>query len=270
MSSAPTLTCLDNPFRLFRDPAALRSPFSPRAPHGGSCSPDSPQEGCRVVIVGRVLEGPPTMCSGQASWPMAARKMLQYCRRDCASTSRARPHGELSRKRPDDPVTWNAGRLRVTDVRRWPFGCLTLVLVDAAGSPRKVPQSSRCSWTSCPDTQWRAQAGRRQRDGEQRITPASAGVIRTSPAEDCRQLSRRLEGDLLAAGERIVRVLPQLMAHCHTAACTYASPTPSTPWSQPKRHCGNRTCRPRTSTTRAERCACSWTTATTWSPNAPA
>ncbi|MFH9968503.1 transposase [Streptomyces mirabilis] len=152
--------------------------------------------------------------------------MLQYCRRDCASTSRARPHGELSRKRPDDPVTWNAGRLRVADVRRWPFGCLTLVLVDAAGSPRKVPQGSRCSWTSCLDPQWRAQAGRRQRDGQQRITPASAGVIRTSPAEDCRQLSRRLEGDLLAVGERIVRVPPQLMAHCHTAACTYGKSDP--------------------------------------------
>ncbi|WP_328510761.1 IS110 family transposase [Streptomyces mirabilis] len=152
--------------------------------------------------------------------------MLQYCRRDCDSTSRARPHGELSRKRPDDPVTWNAGRLRVTDVRRWPFGCLTLVLVDAAGSPRKVPQSSRCSWTSCLDPQWRAQAGRRQRDGQQRITPASAGVIRTSPAEDCRQLSRRLEGDLLAAGERIVRVPPKLMTHCHTAARTYGKSDP--------------------------------------------
>ena len=31
--------------------------------------------------------------------------------------------------------------------------------------------------------------------------------------EDCRHLSRRLERDLLAAGERILRVPPKLMAH---------------------------------------------------------
>ncbi|MGW5652899.1 IS110 family transposase [Streptomyces humi] len=44
------------------------------------------------------------------------------------------------------------------------------------------------------------------------------GEDRTWAVEDCRQLSRRLEGDLLAAGERIVRVPPKLMAHCRTAA----------------------------------------------------
>ncbi|MER6072746.1 transposase [Streptomyces sp. NPDC001817] len=66
------------------------------------------------------------------------------------------------------------------------------------------------------------------------------GEDRTWPVEDCRQLSRRLEGDLLAAGERIVRVPPKLMAHCRTAARTKASQTPSTRWPQPERNCGNR------------------------------
>jgi transposase len=39
--------------------------------------------------------------------------------------------------------------------------------------------------------------------------------------EDCRHLSRRLERDLLTAGERIVRVPPKLMAHARDAARSY-------------------------------------------------
>jgi transposase len=39
--------------------------------------------------------------------------------------------------------------------------------------------------------------------------------------EDCRHLSRRLERDLLAAGERIVRVSPKLMAHARDGARSY-------------------------------------------------
>jgi transposase len=39
--------------------------------------------------------------------------------------------------------------------------------------------------------------------------------------EDCRHLSRRLERDLLAAGERIVRVPPKLMANMRDSARTY-------------------------------------------------
>lgn len=38
--------------------------------------------------------------------------------------------------------------------------------------------------------------------------------------EDCRNMTRRLEQDLLAAGERIVRVPPKLMAHTRDAART--------------------------------------------------
>jgi transposase len=39
-------------------------------------------------------------------------------------------------------------------------------------------------------------------------------------------MSRRLERDLLAVGERIVRVPPKLMAHCRTAARTYGKSDP--------------------------------------------
>lgn len=52
------------------------------------------------------------------------------------------------------------------------------------------------------------------------------GEDRTWAVEDCRQLSRRLEGDLLTAGERIVRVPPKLMAYCRTAARTYGKSDP--------------------------------------------
>jgi transposase len=44
--------------------------------------------------------------------------------------------------------------------------------------------------------------------------------------EDCRHLSRRLEADLLAAGERIRRVPPKLMAHARDAARTYGKSDP--------------------------------------------
>ena len=44
--------------------------------------------------------------------------------------------------------------------------------------------------------------------------------------EDCRHLSRRLEADLLAAGELIVRVPPKLMAHARDAARSYGKSDP--------------------------------------------
>src|SRR3954449_5472328 len=44
--------------------------------------------------------------------------------------------------------------------------------------------------------------------------------------EDCRNMTRRLERDLLAAGEVIVRVPPKLMAHARDAARTYGKSDP--------------------------------------------
>jgi transposase len=44
------------------------------------------------------------------------------------------------------------------------------------------------------------------------------GGERSWAVEDCRHVSRRLERDLLAAGERIVRVPPKLMAATRSSA----------------------------------------------------
>jgi transposase len=52
------------------------------------------------------------------------------------------------------------------------------------------------------------------------------GTERRWAVEDCRHLSRRLEADLLAAGEQIVRVPPKLMAHARDAARTYGKSDP--------------------------------------------
>lgn len=52
------------------------------------------------------------------------------------------------------------------------------------------------------------------------------GEDREWAVEDCRHLSRRLEADLLAAGERIKRVPPKLMAHARDAARTYGKSDP--------------------------------------------
>jgi transposase len=55
---------------------------------------------------------------------------------------------------------------------------------------------------------------------------ARFGGERVWAVEDCRHLSRRLERDLLGAGERIVRVPPKLMAHARDAARTYGKSDP--------------------------------------------
>jgi transposase len=52
------------------------------------------------------------------------------------------------------------------------------------------------------------------------------GQQRLWAIEDCRHLSRRLERDLLAAGERIVRVPPKLMANTRDSARTYGKSDP--------------------------------------------
>ena len=52
------------------------------------------------------------------------------------------------------------------------------------------------------------------------------GTDRRFAVEDCRHLSRRLEADLLAGGEELVRVPPKLMAHARDAARTYGKSDP--------------------------------------------
>ena len=55
---------------------------------------------------------------------------------------------------------------------------------------------------------------------------ARFGAERLWAVEDCRHLSRRLERDLLEAGERIVRVPPKLMAHARDGARSYGKSDP--------------------------------------------
>jgi transposase len=55
---------------------------------------------------------------------------------------------------------------------------------------------------------------------------ARQGNERLWAVEDCRHLSRRLERDLLAAGERIVRVPPKLMANARDAARSFGKSDP--------------------------------------------
>ena len=52
------------------------------------------------------------------------------------------------------------------------------------------------------------------------------GAERSWAVEDRRHLSRRLERDLLAAGEVIVRVPPKMMAHCRDSARSYGKSDP--------------------------------------------
>lgn len=52
------------------------------------------------------------------------------------------------------------------------------------------------------------------------------GEQRRFAVEDCRHLSRRLERDLLSAGEQIVRVSPKLMAHARDSARSYGKSDP--------------------------------------------
>lgn len=52
------------------------------------------------------------------------------------------------------------------------------------------------------------------------------GHERVWAVEDCRHLSRRLERDMLAAGERTVRVPPKLIAHARDSARTFAKSDP--------------------------------------------
>src|SRR5215216_5199548 len=86
----------------------------------------------------------------------------------------------------------------------------TAVAIDAFG--RKLGQ--RTTGTTSEDHL--ALLGWAEQFGSQRIWAV----------EDCRHLSRRLEADLLGAGESIVRVPTKLMSHARDAARTYGKSDP--------------------------------------------
>jgi hypothetical protein len=63
--------------------------------------------------------------------------------------------------------------------------------------------------------------------GHQQLVPwaRSSGEVRWALG-GCRDMARRLESDLLGAGEAVVRVPPKLMAHARDAARAYGKPGP--------------------------------------------
>jgi transposase len=86
----------------------------------------------------------------------------------------------------------------------------TIVAVDGRGTPLGQITVGTTSDDHLGLLRWAARFG-----GERRWA-----------VEDCRHLSRRLERDLLSAGECIVRVPPKLMAHVRDSARTYGKSDP--------------------------------------------
>lgn len=82
-------------------------------------------------------------------------------------------------------------------------------------------------------------------------------------------MTRRLERDLLAAGERVARVSPKMMAHIRDAARPTANLTRSTPWPWRGQYYVNPSSRWLSWTARTAMCVCWSTIAKTSSPNAP-
>jgi transposase len=87
----------------------------------------------------------------------------------------------------------------------------TAVAIDDAG--RKLGEKTTTSTTSQANLELLRWAER-------------FGAERRFAVEDCRHLSRRLEADLLAAGQVLVRVPPKLMAHARDAARSYGKSDP--------------------------------------------
>ena len=69
-------------------------------------------------------------------------------------------------------------------------------------------------------------AGTTSADHLDLVAWASSFAERRWAVEDCRHLSRRLERDLLAAGEMIVRVPPKLMANARSSARSFGKSDP--------------------------------------------
>lgn len=86
--------------------------------------------------------GPPTRSPGPNARACPARAYMLRCRAPCLQG--ARHHDDqMSRKRPASFVTCGDERDEVADLGEWSFSCFTLLSVDAAESPRKVPGDSQ-------------------------------------------------------------------------------------------------------------------------------
>ena len=93
------------------------------------------------------------------------------------------------------------------------------------------------------------------------------GVELVWAIEDCRHLSARLERDLMAGGQKVVRVPPKMMAQTRPRRAPRASPIRLTRWRWRGHFCANPTCRsPRTTRCR-ENSSCWWIVVKSLWPN---
>ena len=95
------------------------------------------------------------------------------------------------------------------------------------------------------------------------------GAERRWAVEDCRHLSRRLERDLLGAGQQVLRVPPKLMANARTAARTYGKSDPIDALAAARAALREPDLPPPGWTAPPASSGCWSTTATTWSPSGP-
>src|SRR4029079_7842339 len=91
------------------------------------------------------------------------------------------------------------------------------------------------------------------------------GPDRQWAVEDCRRWSRRLEGDLLRAGERVRRVPPKLMAHARDVDRSYGKSDPIDSVAVARAALRHPDLLSLTSTARRGGCVCSSITVRTWS-----
>ena len=85
--------------------------------------------------------------------------------------------------------------------------------------------------------------------------------------EDCRNLSARLERDLLSAGQKVVRVAPKRWPNRGPRRVLAASPIPLMPWRSLKRCCATPICRSPRMTRFRVSSSCWWTAVKTLSRN---
>jgi transposase len=128
----------------------------------------------------------------------------------------------------------------------------TLVAVDEAG--RKVAEKTVAATT----------------DGHlDALTWAAQWEERRFALEDCRHLTRRLEGDLLRAGEAVLRVSPRLMAGARRSSREPGKSDPIDALAVAAPPSASQICRSPSSTASSGDYDCSSITGTTSSPNGP-
>ncbi|HEX7310453.1 MAG TPA: transposase [Gaiellaceae bacterium] len=118
--------------------------------------------------------------------------------------------GSARRPIPGEPLPWKERRCHGDDR-------------DRCAQAQPHGGCSRCAGSAVGAAHNGDELGRSSRAGR---LGSETRRERLWAVEDCRHLSRRLERDLLAAGERIVRVPPKLMANARAAARSFGKSDP--------------------------------------------